>query len=528
MIKLTSGFYGRQSDDESEITRDNQLKWCRKFIPTVEGWLTEEYRQPVRIVIPDHLIFFDRDKSGVVYQRPDYDRCKAAIAANQMHILMLHALDRLARGDPFDTIYELRYCRQNNVRVYSQSDHVEATSQDEIDILRTVLASIQANKEWKRIRKRTLEGRFTSWEKDNDRMSFGRRPRLGYGLNENKHIIAVPEEAEIVNQIFDMALEGLTYSEISHRLNRHGVPTTTAIRGERPGSRWSPSGVSRIINCDEYALGRMAFEANDGSDERVNVTIPAPVIVDPERFYAAQHVVEKRRQTRQRTHQYLLKGALHCVDCGNGFICTTSHYGCRGRVHAKRWGTEPCRTPYILPAKIDPIAWQDVRAFISKPELLYDAFASRSLEQMRELNDRLLRVEANIEKKLKARLRLALDFAMEQFSDDEIRTARRTIDEETARLEKEAIELQISRAILQQHEQKFERLEHLGGIDLDRLPHEGKAALMMELVHHIDIQQSDFGVLATMHYHLLDPGSITSHQSQHSLTYKTIPLKVYL
>jgi DNA invertase Pin-like site-specific DNA recombinase len=528
MIKLVGGFYGRQSDDESDITRDNQLKWCRKFIPTVEGWLSEEYRQPVRITLPDHLVFFDRDKSGIVYQRPDYDRCKAAIAAGEIDILLLHALDRMARGIPFKTISELEFCISHNVRVFSQSEENEVTSQDEFNILHTVLDSIQANKEWKRIRKRTLEGRFTSWEKDNSRMSFGRRPRLGYDLDENKHIVIVPEEAKIVNQIFDMVLEGLAYSEISYRLNQHDIPTTTAIRGERPNSRWSPSGVSRVVNCDEYALGRMAFEVNDGSDERVDVVVPIPVIVDPERFYAAQHVIEKRQRTRRRVHQYLLKGALHCLDCDNDFICTTGHYGCRGRVHAKRWGSDPCQMPYIPPVKIDPIAWQDVMAFISKPELLYDAFVTHSTAQVREINDRLSHIETGIERKRRAKTRLALDFAMEQFSDDEIKAARRTIDEEIAGLEKEAIELQISRAILQQHEQKFDRLDYLSGIDLNRLPYEGQVALVMEMVHHVAVKQSDFGVVITVHYHLLDPGSITSHQSQQSLTYKTQSHEVYL
>jgi len=504
MIELIAGFYGRQSDDESEITRDNQLKWCRQFVPTIEGWLSEEYKQRVRIAISDHLLFFDRDKSGIVYQRPDYDRCKAAISSGQMQILLLHALDRLGRGDPFDTIYELRFCREHRVRVYSQSDNYEATSQDEIDVLRTVLNSIHA------------------------RMSFGRRPRLGYHLDEDKHIITIPEEVGIINTIFDMTISGLTYFEVANKLNLEGIPTVTALRGDNLTARWSPSAVSRIINCEEYATGQTTMNVNDGSDTMHRVTITVPVIVDAERFNAAQRIIAKRRRTRRRSHQYLLKGALSCADCGNGIICTTGHYGCRGRVHAKRWNTEPCQLPYIPPKKLDPIIWQDVQAFISRPDVIYEALESQSIQQVRELNDRLVSVETAIERKHRARGRLALQFALEEFSVDEIKAARSHIDAEVARLEKEHMELQLNRAILQQYDRQVDRFGQLARLDLGRLPHEAQAALVMELVHHIDVGRTETGVRATAHYHLLDSGSITSHQCPNMLTYSTEPLLIAL
>lgn len=528
MIELVAGFYGRQSDDESEITRDNQLKWCRQFVPTVEGWLSEERRQPVRITIDDHLLFFDRNKSGVIYQRPDYDRCKAAIASGQMQILLLHALDRLGRGDPFDTIYELRYCSEHQVRVYSQSDDYEATSQDEIDILRTVLNSIQANKEWKRIRKRTLEGRFTAWEKDHARMSFGRRPRLGYHLNDDKHVIAIPEEAQIINIIFDWTIGGLTYFEIANKLNAEGIPTATARRGDNPGARWSPSAVSRVVNCEEYATGQTTMNVNDGSETRHQVTIEVPVVIDPERYHAAQRIVAKRRRTRKRTHAYLLKGALRCADCGQGVICTSGHYGCRGRVHARRWNAEPCQLPYIPPAKMDPVIWQDVQAFVSQPDVIYGALEEQSIQQIREFNDRLVGIEAAIERKRQARGRLALQFALEQFTPDEIKTARLHIDAEIGQLEKEHMELQLNRALLQEYERQMDRFEQLSQIDLSRLPHEGQAALVMELVNHIDVARTQKGIRAITHYDLLDMGSISSHQTPDMLTYRTAPLEIEL
>jgi hypothetical protein len=528
MIELVAGFYGRQSDDESEVTRDNQIKWCRKFIPTVESWISQERRQPVRITLNNNLVFFDRDKSGIVNQRPEYDRCKNAVAAGQMHLLLIHAQDRLTRSDPFETVFELRYFRYYDVRVYSQSDNHELTSDDSVEFLRTTLDSIKANDEWKRIRKRTLEGRFTAWEKDNARMSFGRRPRLGYHLDEDKHVAVVPEEAEIINTIFDWTIEGLTYFEVAHKLNREGIPTVTALRSANPGARWSPSAVSRVINCEEYATGQTTMTVNDGSDTRHEVIITVPVIVDAERFYAAQRIVDKRRRTRKRSVPYLLKGALICADCGNGIICTTGHYGCRGRVHARRWDAEPCRLPYIPPKKLDPVIWQDVQTFVSRPDIIYDALESQSIQQMRELNDRLVNVESAIERKRQARGRLALQFALEEFTADEIKIARMHIDGEIAQLEKEHMELQLNRAILQRYDQQIDRFEQLSEIDLNRLPHDGKVALIMELVHHIDISRIETGIRAVAHYHLLDSGSITSHQTPDMLTYRTEPLLIEL
>jgi hypothetical protein len=90
------------------------------------------------------------------------------------------------------------------------------------------------------------------------------------------------------------------------------------------------------------------------------------------------------------------------------------------------------------------------------------------------------------------------------------------------------MELQLNRAILQQYDQQVARFDQLAGLNLDHLPHEGRAALVMELVHHIDVARMETGIRAVAHYHLLNSGSISSYQTPDMITYRTDPILVSL
>lgn len=45
-------------------------------------------------------------------------------------------------------------------------------------------------------------------------------------------------------------------------------------------------------------------------------------IIDKETFYKVREMIETRKQTRVKTHDYLLKGFVHCHECGKKVGCS--------------------------------------------------------------------------------------------------------------------------------------------------------------------------------------------------------------
>lgn len=61
-------------------------------------------------------------------------------------------------------------------------------------------------------------------------------------------------------------------------------------------------------------------------------------IIDKETFYQARDMIDKRKQTRVKTHDYLLKGFVHCHECGKKVGCSPRELA-EGKVYYFRCST---------------------------------------------------------------------------------------------------------------------------------------------------------------------------------------------
>ena len=82
---------------------------------------------------------------------------------------------------------------------------------------------------------------------------------LGYRLIDGKLII-IPEEAEIVRQIYADYLSGMGKNAIANKLSRSGITTPTM-------KSWSYTGICKIL-CNEKYVGDMILQKTYTPDFR--------------------------------------------------------------------------------------------------------------------------------------------------------------------------------------------------------------------------------------------------------------------
>jgi len=83
-----------------------------------------------------------------------------------------------------------------------------------------------------------------------DRAAEGIYPggAVPYGLRVNDlgEWVRVPEEVEIIHEMYALRVRGVSYKAIANRLNARSVPTP------KGGEKWSPATVMRILKNQIY------------------------------------------------------------------------------------------------------------------------------------------------------------------------------------------------------------------------------------------------------------------------------------
>lgn len=129
---------------------------------------------------------------------------------------------------------------------------------------------------------------------------------IGYGRDENRHIIIKEHEAEAVREAFRLHIAGATTKEIEDMFEARG------ITGQRGAARVSHGTIYRMLRNEAY-LGKFEVQG---------VSVPAEAIIDQETFEAAKKNFKTSRNNGAGTAKvdYLLSCKCFCADCGGLLI----------------------------------------------------------------------------------------------------------------------------------------------------------------------------------------------------------------
>ena len=269
-------------------------------------------------------IYSDNRISGTIIERPEFQRMLEDCRAGKIDLVVTKSVTRFARNTVvlLETIRELKTL---GIDCFFEKEQMHSISPDD-ELLLTLLAmyaeeearSASENQKW-RVQKKFKKGE--PW--------VGKM--LGYRL-VNGRLTVVPEEADIVRQIYTDYLSGMGRSAIAKKLMHQGVAPES-------GNIWSITSILNILSNEKYT-GNMILQKtyrpdfrtkkskrNNGEVKMYRVKHSHEPIITQQTFDAVQAEMKKRRtkyvkQKSNRSNtskQRLFCGLIRCGNCGYTF-----------------------------------------------------------------------------------------------------------------------------------------------------------------------------------------------------------------
>ncbi|MGN0676686.1 MAG: recombinase family protein, partial [Ruminococcus sp.] len=148
---------------------------------------------------------------------------------------------------------------------------------------------------------------------------------FGYGLDEDRKLKIIPEEAKAVKMIFEMFANGYGYTAIIRELNKQGYKT-------KRGADFGKNSLFEILRNEKYT-GTYVFNKLDSrdcngrrngnrlktDDKVIRVENGCPQIISKELFDKVQKRKEDNRRSARQYHSrefYIMTGKIFCGVCG--------------------------------------------------------------------------------------------------------------------------------------------------------------------------------------------------------------------
>jgi DNA invertase Pin-like site-specific DNA recombinase len=265
-------------------------------------------------------IYADEAVTGTKDNRAEFQRMLSDCRTGKIDMIITKSVTRFAR-DLVTTIKTVRELKDLNIDAYFEKEKIHSLS-GEGELLLSLLAiyaqeesrSASENMKW-RIRKMFEEGRPNTGN------------MLGYRLVDGKLYI-VPEEAEIVKQIFADYLDGMGFLAIAKKLNALGVPTFH-------GGAWMSNSVRYILKNERYT-GDMILQKTYTKDHRskkkctnrgelpvYSIKNSHEPIIAHEMFDKAQNERKRRAgncdSVKNRSFEYPFTNRIICEKCGRHY-----------------------------------------------------------------------------------------------------------------------------------------------------------------------------------------------------------------
>ena len=218
------------TDDEEQKTRyEAQIGYSTEKINSNPEWQMAG-------------IFADEGISGTQAQkRPEFLKMIRLCRQRKIDVILTKSLSRFARNT-VDSLGYIRELRALGIAVISEKENIN-TLTAESEMLITIMSCF-AQAESESISKNVSWGVRQSFKNGNVPMQYARL--LGYRKGHDGNAEIIPEEAEVVKEIYRCYLDGMSMNLIADRLNEKGLTTKGG------SSPYRKTVVQRILTNEKY------------------------------------------------------------------------------------------------------------------------------------------------------------------------------------------------------------------------------------------------------------------------------------
>ena len=339
------GIYLRLSRDDEDMgagakTESNSISSQRELIRSF-------VRQHKDMDIYD--IYVDDGYSGVNFERPEFKRMMADVEAGEVDCVIVKDLSRFGR----DYIEAGRLIQKTfpalNVRFIAITDHFDTLTADYNETSLVLPVKNFVNDSYSRDTSNKVRSHQKVKRQKGD--FIGAFTVYGYRKDsqDKNHLVIDEYAAEIVRNIFQWKLEGMSTTAIADKLNGMGILSPMEYKkskGERFSTgfsvgvkaAWSAVAVKRIL-VNELYIGTMV----QGKSEKINYKLDKCREKPPEEWARVENrheaVISREdfenvqrllltdcRAANGETKAHLFSGLLFCGDCGEPMVRRVNRY----------------------------------------------------------------------------------------------------------------------------------------------------------------------------------------------------------
>lgn len=341
--RRVAGYARVSTDSEEQLTSyEAQVDYYTQYIKANPDW---------QFV----AVYTDEGISATNTKRRDgFNRMVQDALDGKIDLIVTKSVSRFARNT-VDSLTTVRKLKEKGVEVYFQKENIY-TLDSKGELLITIMSSlaqeesrsISENVTWGQ-RKRFADGKVT--------MPY--RHFLGYRKGSDGLPEIVPEEAELVQRIYRLFMQGKTAHAIAKILTAEGIPTPAGKE------KWQSSTVESILQNEKYRgdarlqkkftvdFLQKKMKVNEGEVPQYYVENSHPAIIEPEEWDLVQAEFSRRKALGSRySSSSVFSSVIICGDCGSVYGSKVWHSTSKYRrtiwqCNDKFKGEHRCTTPHL-------------------------------------------------------------------------------------------------------------------------------------------------------------------------------------
>ena len=304
---------------------DMELERIKKFdtLKQHEKFLKDRAKQ---LGIKIRKIYKEVVSGESIQERPEIQKILKNIETGEVDGILVVEVERLTRGDAKDQGVVAQAFKYSNTKIITLNKIYDPNSEEDEEYFEFGL--FMSRREYKTINRRMQRGRLANVLEGKYCAS---EPPFGYKKVKIKYakgftLEIIPEEAEIVKQIFQKRADGMGHNIICNWLNTTDFkPKTSDV--------WTPSTIKGMLSNPIY-LGKIRWNNNKQQKSLVNGQIIKTrkrgnkedliiveglheAIIDQTLFDIVQKIEPRNTSTKHGTDlQNPLATLIKCADCG--------------------------------------------------------------------------------------------------------------------------------------------------------------------------------------------------------------------
>ena len=366
--RKVAGYARVSTDSEEQLTSyEAQVDYYTKYIRSNPDWEFVD-------------VYTDEGISATnTRHRDGFNRMIADALAGKIDLIVTKSVSRFARNT-VDSLTAVRKLKEHGTEVYFEKEGIY-TFDSKGELLITIMSSL-AQEESRSISENVTWGQRKRFA--DGKVSLPYKSFLGYRKGPDGLPEIVPEEAEIVREIYKLFVQGKTVNWIATHLTSKGIPTP---RGKE---KWQTSTIESILTNEKYkgsAVLQKKFtvdflskkmKVNEGEVPQYIVDQSHPAIINPEEWQKVQDEMAVRK-AKGKHHNSLspFSAKIVCGDCGEFYGSKVWHstdkyrrviWQCNGKFK----GEHRCGTPHLYEDNIKRLYLRAVADLTEDQEVLLE------------------------------------------------------------------------------------------------------------------------------------------------------------